>query len=700
GLCDRTIPKGTPENVQCHKDNTRSHGHIPWEFFKDWFPRLYPPTLPAPTASIQIQPGLAAGAVPQPGAAPGAQPSGIAQQQGFRFIVFTDSHTRVPPSEIQKKLVKRMIELKPDLIISGGDMVSGVDGITAEEIAEHWGNFDELIRPIRDAGIPFLPSAGNHDKAIGGEVVEAAYNNKWSSYVVPGLDNFEGRFDAYYSFDHKNAHFVILDASRINLGNEQYAWLESDLNKAKESENIFVVGHVPLTRAREGVREDHVVPESKIRPVLKEANIKAYLAGHNHVYNELDVDGIKQISCGFSEYMKGGSIPLGGTEEQKQEDQSFVVFDVVGSTFTYYVVLGPDFTTTVDGREIPAEAPSAQAAEVLPAGGIPLAGTPPTASGFEGLYDIFFTSEAGNLVLRAIARYPIGMGVQAPTLESIVSLTPQTITPAAPTTAAAGAPAGVAAPAPTAIPPGTESGANLKCHYCSQAKAYIQQLYPEEYQACLSSNDICCEATCPQGSVIKSGVPYINQARAAMGEGGDCWHDGIPPDRPAGSTAGEDYGGSACGVAALRMALKGHGIDVSSKDLFCGSPQGSHTIFLISGGGETGGSGPGMMVNAAKALGRPETKFSNVVDWNDIVSSIKQGKVVIFYIGDRTKIGHGGVVQERCYTSVGHYIVLLGASDNFVIANDPGGHCGATGAERMVLSKTFIEGTARGYFVI
>jgi hypothetical protein len=247
---------------------------------------------------------------------------------------------------------------------------------------------------------------------------------------------------------------------------------------------------------------------------------------------------------------------------------------------------------------------------------------------------------------------------------------------------------------------GTVSATDMQCHYCGEGKRYVSQVAPDLAQSCLASATPCCSAPCPPGSVVKSGVPIIRQAdEAAMGAGGDCWHDGVAPDRPEGSTAGESYRAAGCGVASMKMALGGYGISVSSQDLFCGTPQGSHTIFLVSGGGDTGGSSRPLMVNAAKGLGRSDATQSATINWESIVSNIRQGKVVIFHLGDRDKIGRNGVVQERCYTSVGHYIVLLGANDDFVIANDPGGHC-AGGEERMVLSRAYVEGVGKGYVVV
>ena len=62
---------------------------------------------------------------------------------------------------------------------------------------------------------------------------------------------------AYYSFDFGDNHFVFLDSSpgwtqKQAISDEQYAWLERDLQKA-QGKNIYVVTHIPPTDPRAGV---------------------------------------------------------------------------------------------------------------------------------------------------------------------------------------------------------------------------------------------------------------------------------------------------------------------------------------------------------------------------------------------------------------------------------------------------------------
>ena len=117
-------------------------------------------------------------------------------------------------------------------------------------------------------------------------------------------------------------------------------------------------------------------------------------------------------------------------------------------------------------------------------------------------------------------------------------------------------------------------------------------------------------------------------------------------------------------------------------------------------GGTSGGGSPSKMVQVAKKLGVADASLSSTMDWNDIVTQIRNGRTVVFLLRDKPKVQSGEVLKERCYLSGGHFITLYGANDDFVIANDPGGNCHGTGEQRMVLSKDYITGVGSKYVII
>ena len=89
--------------------------------------------------------------------------------------------------------------------------------------------------------------------------------------TVPGNHDFRGNGrityttlygPEYYSFDFADSHFVFLDSSpgwdeKQAISDEQYAWLEKDLQKAKDK-RIFVITHIPPKDPRSGVTANEI----------------------------------------------------------------------------------------------------------------------------------------------------------------------------------------------------------------------------------------------------------------------------------------------------------------------------------------------------------------------------------------------------------------------------------------------------------
>ncbi|NQU79775.1 peptidoglycan DD-metalloendopeptidase family protein [Candidatus Woesearchaeota archaeon] len=238
----------------------------------------------------------------------------------------------------------------------------------------------------------------------------------------------------------------------------------------------------------------------------------------------------------------------------------------------------------------------------------------------------------------------------------------------------------------TSAAEGMISADSVRCTYCEGGKQLLRSISPQDFARCSSVGNQCCDGPCPSSAIMKSGVEFIGQCTPAMGEGGDCWHDGVPPERPEGSTDANNYCKSACGVAVTRMALKSFNIEKSSRDLFCGGPDSVY---------RPGGSNYNKIVEVATNLGLSGSSAQSSIDWNGIVSSIKQGKVVALLLNDH----QGSGPLERCFETSGHFILLHGASDEYVISHDPG-RSNPSCAVNLVLSKNYIERVGRSYAVI
>lgn len=189
----------------------------------------------------------------------------------FKFAVLGDSQFHNP--EVFEALVKEASLLEPDFVIQVGDMIHGYT-YEPEHIRGEWERFKQQIGPLT---VPFYPVPGNHD--VGTLALENVYKEVW------------GEDRLFYSFNHKNSHFIILDTDyNLNYGKitpNQIEWLSNDLENNKEADHIFVFMHNPLWRSKNSSWDE-------LTAVLKKyENARTVFAGHTHEYCFEEVDGFQ-----------------------------------------------------------------------------------------------------------------------------------------------------------------------------------------------------------------------------------------------------------------------------------------------------------------------------------------------------------------------------------------------------------------------
>jgi hypothetical protein len=180
--------------------------------------------------------------------------------------------------------------LKPDFIINVGDLIEGYlddpDSIQAE--------WDEVLSVLDGTGIPYYLVPGNHD--IWDDQSEEIYRERVG--------------EPYVSFDHENTHFVILDNSRLNswddIDEEQLNWLESDLDRNQDAENVLVFFHKPFWA--EALENDG---SDRLHEVFTEKGVDRVYTGHWHHYFHSNWDGIPYTEVGSS----GGGMGVESDDE-------------------------------------------------------------------------------------------------------------------------------------------------------------------------------------------------------------------------------------------------------------------------------------------------------------------------------------------------------------------------------------------------
>jgi hypothetical protein len=164
---------------------------------------------------------------------------GMAQAHGdddFFFLQLSDTHwgfEGAPNPDAKGTLPKTVRSInalseKPDFIMFTGDLTHTTDNPV--ERRRRLAEFRKIVGDLDVKTLRFMP--GEHDAS---------------------LDNgkaFQELFGpTHYAFDHKGAHFIVLDNvsdPRAQIGDEQLAWLAADLKGQSAGKPIVVFTHRPL----------------------------------------------------------------------------------------------------------------------------------------------------------------------------------------------------------------------------------------------------------------------------------------------------------------------------------------------------------------------------------------------------------------------------------------------------------------------
>jgi 3',5'-cyclic AMP phosphodiesterase CpdA len=165
-------------------------------------------------------------------------------------------------------------------VILGGDLVLYPERDT----------FKSFLRQRQDLEIPSLALPGNHDVAF--DTMDLYYQ-------------IFGRM--YYSFVLGDSKFILLNNSNEkDLGLEQEAWLEKELQDGQQYTNRFVFMHVPLWDPRDkpgvAVRYAHSMKDPDVARSLEDLFLKykvtTLFASHIHAYYEDATRGLSTIISG------------------------------------------------------------------------------------------------------------------------------------------------------------------------------------------------------------------------------------------------------------------------------------------------------------------------------------------------------------------------------------------------------------------
>lgn len=227
----------------------------------------------------------------------------------WRFVVVGDTH--VPNAYTIRKIVPKLLEDKVEVVLFVGDLIQGGKGQNSEGMFRELAEWEELVKPLTDAGIKILAVRGNHEADVKGNNLEP-----WEKLVSPDLN-------VVYSY--KNITFVGLDNYISGERTVDVAWLKRVFKGADKDKMIIPFGHEPAFSCdsfHPECLDANVALRNEFWTLLEEYGVQYYFCGHTHQYNLSRIThnghSIQQVICGGG----GGFLQpkKGGIKESKEYD--------------------------------------------------------------------------------------------------------------------------------------------------------------------------------------------------------------------------------------------------------------------------------------------------------------------------------------------------------------------------------------------
>ena len=209
-------------------------------------------------------------------------------EQPFTFAVIGDYGS----GTINEAAVANQVHgWNPDFVITVGDnnYPDGAASTIARNITRDYGQYvtSSLVTNR------FWPTLGNHDYGTNNGAPYLNYFN------LPGNEK-------YYDLDYGPVRLWAVDSTKWNL--TQQAWLQAGLASSEACFDIVYFHHAPYSSGKHG-------GASKMRLPFAAWGAEMVMAGHDHDYERLQVDGIPYFVNGLGGKSKypWGSPPLTGT---------------------------------------------------------------------------------------------------------------------------------------------------------------------------------------------------------------------------------------------------------------------------------------------------------------------------------------------------------------------------------------------------
>jgi acid phosphatase type 7 len=227
-----------------------------------------------------------------------------ADDRPFKFVVYGDSRS----DAAAHAAVVRAIESAPaEFFLHTGDMIYAGDN------EGEWQEFFSIESKLLASRCAFI-AVGNHELTTPDPAGQITFLRYFAAMDEDGRE----RPHLYGSFRWSNTRFFLLNAMDTWTGDEK-EWLKAELSAALTEPGVLhrvvALHHGPFSSGRHGgnVR----LHANGIVPILRDNKVDLIVAGHDHVYERGEGQGLKYIVSG------GAGAPLYSKEKRAPETQYF-----------------------------------------------------------------------------------------------------------------------------------------------------------------------------------------------------------------------------------------------------------------------------------------------------------------------------------------------------------------------------------------
>lgn len=206
---------------------------------------------------------------------------------------------------------------KYEFVVTVGDNLYG-----SERPQDFRTKFELPYKAILDAGVKFYASLGNHDGR------EQRYYK---------LFNMDGKL--YYSFKAPKGDVRLFGLETTYLDRDQLAWIEKELQGAKEVWKIPFFHHPPYSSGGRHGSDTRI--REVLEPLFIKYNVSVVMTGHDHFYERVKPQqGIVYFVVGSGGQLRRGDLRDGSplTEKGFDTDQAFLAVEIDGDEMHFNAV--------------------------------------------------------------------------------------------------------------------------------------------------------------------------------------------------------------------------------------------------------------------------------------------------------------------------------------------------------------------------